>query len=54
MVGYIKKGLYTGLAFLSTLTRVNLLSCILMNHQEYKVRPKIVNVNSKETVFFSF
>ena len=43
---------FTGLAFLSTLTNVNSLSCISMNNQECKVRPKIVNVNSKEPIFF--
>ena len=52
--GLIKKVLFTGLAFLSTLTSVNLLSCISMNNQECKVRPQIVKVNSKEPVFFSF
>ena len=42
--------LFTELAFLSTLTSVNLLSCISMNNQECKVRSKIINVNSKEPV----
>ena len=42
---------FTRLAFLSTLTSVNLLSaaplsCISMNNQECKVRPQIINVNS--------
>ena len=46
--------LFTGLAFLSTLTSVNLLSCISMNNQECKVRPQIVKVNCKEPVIFSF
>ena len=45
---------FKGLAFLSTLTCVNLLSCISMNNQECRVRPQIVNVNSKESVFFPF
>ena len=45
---------FTGLAFLSTLASVNLLRCISMNNQECKVRPQIVNVNSKEPVFFPF
>ena len=54
MLGFIKKCLFTGLAFLSTLTSVNLLSCISMNNQECKVRPQIVNANSNEPVFFSF
>ena len=54
MFGLIKKVFFTGLAFLSTLTSINLLSCISMNNQECKVRPQIVNVNSKEPVFFPF
>ena len=45
---------FTGLAFLSVLTSVNSLSCISMNNQECKVRPQIVNVNSKRPVFFPF
>ena len=45
---------FTGIAFLSTLTSVNLLSCISMNNQECKVRPQIVNVNSDEPVFYPF
>ena len=36
------------------LSSVNSLKCVSMNNQEYKVRPKIVNINSKEPVFFSF
>ena len=43
---------FTGLAFLSTLTDVNMLSCISMNYQECKVRPQIVNVNEDDLVFF--
>ena len=49
-----KKLFFTGLAFVPTLTNVNLLSCISMNNQECKVRPKIVNVKSDEPVFFPF
>ena len=48
------KSVFSGLAFLSTLTSVNLLSCISMNNQECKVRPQIVNVNSDEPVFYPF
>ena len=46
MFGFIKKCFFTGLAFLSTLTSVNLLSCISMSNQEFKERPQTVNVNS--------
>ena len=54
MFGFSKKCFLTGLAFLFTLTSVNLLSCISMNNQECKVRPQIVNVNSDEPVFYPF
>ena len=54
MLGFIKKSFFTGVAFLSTLTSVNLLSCISMNNQECKVRPQIVNVNRDGLVFFPF
>ena len=45
---------FTGLAFLSTLTSVNLLSSISMNNQKCKVRLKIVNLDEDEPVFFPF
>ena len=54
MLGFLKKCFFTGLAFLSTLTGVSLLSCISMNNQECKVRPQIVNVNGDDPVFFTF
>ena len=43
---------FTGFVFLSTLTSINLLSCISINNQEYKVRPHIVNVKGDDPVFF--
>ena len=54
MFGFSKKCFITGLVFLSTLTSANLLSCILMNNQERRVRPQIVNLNRDEPVFFPF
>ena len=54
MFGFIEQCFFTGLALLSTLTSVNILSCILMNNQECKVRPQIVNVNVDDPVFFPF
>ena len=45
---------FTGLVFLSTLAIVNLLSCISMNNQECKVRPRVVNVNSEEPFIICF
>ena len=54
MFGFIKKVLFTGLTILSTLTSVNLLSFISVTNQKCKVRPKVINVNSDESVFFPF
>ena len=58
-MGLLKSAFFTGLAFLSTLTSVNLLSatplsCTSMTNQKFKVRPEFVNVNSDETVFYPF
>ena len=52
MLGFIKMCFFTGLIFLSTLKSINLLNCISMNNQEYKVKPQIVNVNGDDPVFF--
>ena len=54
MFGFIKKRFFTGLAFLSTLTSENLLSCVSMDNHECKVRPQIVYLNRDEPVFFPF
>ena len=54
MLRFIQKCFFTGLVILSTLTRVNSLSCISMSNQECKVRPQVVNVNGDDPVFFSF
>ena len=54
MLRLIKNSLFTRLAFLSTLTSLNSLSCISMINQECKLRPQIVHANNEEPVFFSF
>ena len=54
MFGFIKRCFFTGLAFLSTLKSINVLSCISINNQECKVRLRIVNINSDDPVVFSF
>ena len=53
MVGFIKRCFFTGLAFLSTLTSINLLNCISMKNQGCKVRPQIVCVSIEGSIFFS-
>ena len=54
MLQLIKKLFFTGLAFSSTLQRVNPLKYISLNNQSCKVKPQIVNGNSDEPVFFPF
>ena len=51
MVRLIKQCLFTGLAFSAS---VNSLNCILMNNQECRTRPQIVNTNGDDPVFFLF
>ena len=55
MVGFVKQiFVSTMMYFGCNLSNGNLLEFVSMNSQEYKVRPKTVNVNSKEPVFFPF
>ena len=54
MSEFVKKYLFIGLTFLSTLTSVHSLSCISMSNQERKVRLEIVNVNRDDPVFYPF
>ena len=51
---FIKKIFYIGFLFLSSLVSTTSLNCISMKNQECKVRPKIINVNSNEPVFYPF
>ena len=44
----------TMIFFGCNLSSVNPLECVSMNNQECKTRPEILNVNSKEPVFFTF
>ena len=66
MFGFIKKPFFVGLAILSSENLLNTiplnatplsatpLKYVSMTNQECKVRPKIVNVNSDEPVFYPF
>ena len=55
MFRFVKQIFVSAMMFFGcNLSSVNLLECVSINNQKYKVRPEIVNVNSKETVFFCF
>ena len=55
MFGFVERIFVSAMMFLGcNLSSVNPLKCFSMNNQEYRVRPQIVNVNSKEPVFLPF
>ena len=51
----VKRKFVSAIMFLGyNLSEVNSLECISINNQECRVRQKIVNVNSKEPIFYPF
>ena len=56
MFEFIKKVFFAGLTILSSVNPLSAaqLKCVSITNQEYKVRPKIANVNSDEPVFYPF
>ena len=55
-MGLLKKHFFTGLIILLSVNLLNAtpLKCVLIKNEEFKVRPKIVNVNSDEPAFYPF
>ena len=54
MFKFIKQMFLSTLMCFSSLLSVIPLECVLMNNEECKVRPEIVNVNSNEHLFYPF
>ena len=54
MFKFIKQIFVSTLMLFASLSSVNPLECVSINNQECKVRPEIVNVNSKEPLFYPF
>ena len=50
---FLKKA-FTAITTFFSLPYVNSLKCISMNNQECKARPKIIDVNNNETVFYPY
>ena len=50
---FLKK-VFTVMATFFNLSYVNSLECVSMNNQECKARPKIINVNNNEPVFYPY
>ena len=51
MFSFVKKLFVLGLTVLSS-SITGALNCVSMNNQEYKVRPKIVDINSNNPMFY--
>ena len=54
MFEFVKKVSFAGLTILSSVTSINLLSCISMNNQKCKVRPQIVDGVRCNPIFYPF
>ena len=55
MFGFIKKVFFTTMTFFGfNLLSVNSLECLSMKNQECKARPKTIDVNGNEPVFYPF
>ena len=53
--GFIKKCFFTAMTFFNfSMSNVNSLECVLMNTQEFKIRPEIININTNEPVFYPY
>ena len=53
MFSFVKKTFALGLKVLSS-SITGALNCVSMNNQECKVRPKIVDINSNNPLFYPF
>ena len=53
MFGFIKKCFFTAIAFFN-LSNVNSLECFSMNNQEGKIKTEIINLNTKEPMFYTY
>ena len=53
MFSFVKKVFALGLTVLSN-SITGALNCVSMNNQECKVRPKIVDIDSNNTMFYPF
>ena len=55
MFEFIKKVFFTAITFFSfNVLNVNSLESALMNNQECKIRPGIININTNEPVFYPY
>ena len=54
MFRFVRQIFISALLYFSNPPSINPLECILMKNQECKARPKIVNINSNNPIFYPF
>ena len=54
MFKFIRQIFISALMFFANLSNVNSIECISLKNQEFKVRPKIADINSNNLIFYSF
>ena len=54
MFGFIKPVFISAMMFFSRLPNINSLECVSLKNQEFKVRSKIVDINSNNPIFYLF
>ena len=55
MLRFIKKCCFTAITFFScNALSVNSLECVSINNKEFKIRSKIINVNTNEPTFYPY
>ena len=55
MLGFVQKSFFKAITFFGcNVWNVNPLKCVQMNNQECKIRPKIINANSNELLFYPY
>ena len=54
MFKFIKQIFFSTLMFFGTLSNVNLLECVSISNRPCKVRPKIINISSNNSIFYPF
>ena len=54
MFKFVTQIFISALLYFSNLTSINPSECILMKNQECKARPKIVNTNINDAIFYPF
>ena len=55
MFGFFKKVIFAAMTFFSfSVLSVHSSECVSMNNQECKARPKIIDVNNNEPVFYPY